>query len=149
MLLASAIETSCSCKSISIFLRRQACLLFLNTTLKRLCVRLNNPEADNKPYLRTSIKTAFGFHITYEAGSEALILPKQMCFRGHSLTISEVLYYLTWISFRRNCYDVIVTIITLLRRHDGFARNDGVCVRGRCRLTGVFCISNDKQFEWF
>jgi len=83
MLLASAIEMSCSCKSISIFLPRQTCLLFLNTALNRLCFRLNNPEADNKPYIRlTCVETAFGFHITYEAGSEALILPKQMCFRG-------------------------------------------------------------------
>jgi hypothetical protein len=88
MLLASAIEMSCSCKSISIFLRRQGCLLFLNSALSRLCVGLNNPEADNKPYLGLKcIDSAFEFHSTYEAGFEVLILPKQMYFSGHSLPL--------------------------------------------------------------
>jgi hypothetical protein len=85
MLVALAIETSCVSKPISILLGRHECLPFLNIALSCLFVRLNNLEADNKPYLRLMcIDAAFEFHITYEAGSEALILPKQMYFSGHS-----------------------------------------------------------------
>jgi len=154
MLLASAIETSCSCKSISIFLRRQECLPFLNSVLSLLFVRLKIPEADNKPYLRLMcIETAFEFHITYEAGSEVLILPKQMYFRWHSLPF--VRYCIT----QRGRFHLEKAAMTLLWRYydDHKAIETSrwvceerlVCVRGRYRVTGALCLSNYKQFECF